>query len=51
MDIQRNLLTISLVAISAILWFKWVEFSGLSEQANTAPTEVVDTSVPTARRY
>jgi len=48
MDIQRNLLTISLVAISAILWFKWVEFSGLSEQANTAPTEVVDTSVPTA---
>jgi len=48
MDIQRNLLTISLVAISAILWFKWVEFSGITEQANNAPTEVVDTSVPTA---
>ncbi len=48
MDIQRNLLTISLVAISAILWFKWVEFSGLNEQANTVPTEVVDTGVPTA---
>ena len=46
MDIQRNLLTISLVAISAILWFKWVEFSGLNEQANNAPTEIVDTSVP-----
>jgi len=48
MDIQRNLLTISLVAISAILWFKWVEFSGITEQANNAPTEIVDTSVPTA---
>jgi len=48
MDIQRNLLTISLVAISAILWFKWVEFTGITEQSNAVPTEVVDTGVPAA---
>ena len=45
MDIQRNLLTISLVAISAILYFKWIDYSALDQQANV-PTEVVDTGVP-----
>lgn len=45
MDIQRNLLTISLVAISAILYFKWVDYSALDQAANIT-TEVVDTGVP-----
>jgi len=45
MDIQRNLLTISLVAISAILYFKWIDYSALDQAAN-APTEVVDSGVP-----
>jgi len=48
METQRNLLTISLVAISAILWFKWVEFSEVSRQATTTETPVVDTGVPSA---
>lgn len=46
MDIQRNLLTISLVAISAILYFKWIDYSALDQTANV-PTEVVDSGVPT----
>ena len=32
METQRNLLTISLLAICAILYFKWVDFSALKQQ-------------------
>ncbi len=46
MDIQRNLLTISLVAISAILYFKWIEFSAVTDQTTGTAVQVVDTSVP-----
>ena len=46
MDIQRNLLTISLIAISAILYFKWIDYSAV-DQTGAATTEVVDTGVPT----
>jgi YidC/Oxa1 family membrane protein insertase len=46
MDIQRNLLTISLVAISAILYFKWIDYSAITEQSINAAPKVVDTGVP-----
>jgi YidC/Oxa1 family membrane protein insertase len=48
MDIQRNLLTISLVAISAILYFKWIDYSAITEQAVNAAPQVVDNGVPSA---
>ena len=45
METQRNLLTISLLAICAILYFKWVDFSALKQQP---PQEQVqqDNGVP-----
>jgi YidC/Oxa1 family membrane protein insertase len=48
MDIQRNFLTISLVAISAILWFKWVDYSNTAEQLANPAVHTIDTGVPTA---
>ncbi|MFT4635598.1 MAG: YidC/Oxa1 family membrane protein insertase [Arenicella sp.] len=46
MDIQRNLLTISLVAISAILYFKWIDYSAITEQGLSPEARVADTGVP-----
>ncbi len=46
MDIQRNLLTISLVAISAILWFKWIDYSAVTDQAASNTVQVADSGVP-----
>ena len=46
MDIQRNLLTISLVAISAILYFKWIDYSALTDQTALSSIEEMDTGVP-----
>ena len=46
MDIQRNILTISLVAISAILYFKWIEFSAPENHAVNNAAQVIDTGVP-----
>ena len=45
MDIQRNLLTFSLIAISTILYFKWIDYSAV-DQTGAAPTEVQESSVP-----
>jgi YidC/Oxa1 family membrane protein insertase len=45
MDIQRNLLTISLVAISAILYFKWIDYSAIGPVVTQSETQTV-TSVP-----
>ncbi|MBL4670677.1 MAG: membrane protein insertase YidC [Arenicella sp.] len=45
MDIQRNLLTISLLAISAILYFKWIDYSALEPVVTQSETQTV-TSVP-----
>lgn len=39
MELQRNLLTISLVLICSILYFKWVDFSALKEQPQQAQTQ------------
>ena len=45
MENQRHFLTIGLIVISAILYFKWIEFS--AEKAQPAATQVVtDTSLP-----
>jgi YidC/Oxa1 family membrane protein insertase len=45
MDIQRNLLTISLLAICAILYFKWVDFSSLKQQPPQAQV-LEDSGIP-----
>ncbi|MFT4636511.1 MAG: YidC/Oxa1 family membrane protein insertase [Chitinophagales bacterium] len=45
MDIQRNLLTISLIAISTILYFKWIDYSALTPVDTQIETPVV-TGVP-----
>lgn len=45
METQRNLLTISLVAICAILYFKWVDFSALKQQPPQAQVQE-DNGIP-----
>ncbi len=46
METQRNLLTVSLVAICAILYFKWIDFSAL-KNAPQATTQIAS-EVPDA---
>ena len=45
MENQRHFLTIGLIVISAILYFKWIEFSAEKAQPVTTPV-VTDTSLP-----
>lgn len=41
MENQRNFLTIGLIAICAVLYFKWLEFSAEKNAVNTVATEQV----------
>jgi len=44
METQRNLLTISLFAICALLYIKWIEFSNEKNAPNT--TTIIESEVP-----